>query len=428
MSPSFSCVLVLLISLLISYSNALRFTSGSHCASLCLDSADSGGASDLNSSIVANEDIICYDSQYTASPAGPRSQRCMRCLQESTFYRGSESDQLWFLYNLRYTFNNCIFGLVNASEISFSPCSASSACGPLEPAFAEINQLDYSYCDTDGGVLSSSSVSKCETCIGAFGDQGFLVNSLVALEAGCNQRPAPGSRIGLNDTVFSPTRISTTDPITKESHPLPPTTIVGIVLGGLAAILLFTGLLFIYGRKRRNRRIQLEGDPRPSSPLSFCCQTRLPPCSPAFIPSQYAAALQEKSHSQIHPALRPHTAGPELPPSRTSPAARQYQSSTMPCFSPPRITPLPLPPLSTGAPAVPDNVHYSTSPKSAQFSPHDVTPNSATSTGHLLGEQHGLYAERAHTSADPVPPRWAESKRFGMGFPDPRARWGRGWI
>ncbi|KAI0532431.1 hypothetical protein GGR58DRAFT_180556 [Xylaria digitata] len=388
----FTCIL----GLLIPSSIALQVTPNSPCASFCLDSEDID-VSDPNSSTTTNKDITCYDSKYTSSPAGQKFQRCISCLQDSTFSQGSESDQLWFFYNLRYTFDNCIFGFPNATGIPSTPCSTSTACGVLEQALTgddlSSNHPDYSFCDVDGGVLTSPSITKCTSCVAASEDQGFLVNYLVALEAGCNQRPTAGAVVGLSDTVFSTTKINAVDSASKTSEDnqsaLPITTIVGIAVGALVVVLAIAGFFFVRYRKRRNRRLRLElgrGDNsggshrRATSPLSFRCQTHLTPRSPVFFPNQSDSPIEEeKVHSSPHAALGSHPIASESSISRAPPASWQPQP-TIPSFSRPRSALQSLQSISTTAPTVPGNVHYSTSPKASRFSPRDETPVSTTSS------------------------------------------------
>jgi hypothetical protein len=104
---------------------------------------------------------------------------------------------------------------------------------------------------------------------------------LVALDAGCQQRPKPGTPIGLNDTVFSERTISILDPsasvVPGDSHDLPNTSIAAIAVGAFAFLLISAGCIFMQHRKRsknsaHNRR----------SSLSFRCQTRLTPMTPGF--------------------------------------------------------------------------------------------------------------------------------------------------
>ncbi|KAI0130047.1 hypothetical protein BJ170DRAFT_298301 [Xylariales sp. AK1849] len=394
--------LILLFTALGGYSTALQVTPNSPCASFCIDSNDLD-FSDPKSSTTGNKDITCYDNDYTSSSAGQKFHRCMSCLQDSSFSQGQENDQAWFLYNLRYTFDYCIFGFPNASDVASTPCSTSTACGGLENALTNDN-LDansvqaYEYCAADGAAMSSDSVGKCVACIAASDGQSYLANFMVALDAGCQQQPATGTLVGLNDTVFSATMISAADPSASAASSstrssLPTTTVVGIAIGAIVLILAISGGFFVRYRKRRNRRLRLEGSPksnvpkrsnhRPASSLSFHCQTHLSPRSPAFFPGTSESTIhEEKAYSDPNAALGSNPVSPESPAMRhsmwTSKAGFRSERSVRggDSFS------LPLHSITTSGPTVPGGVYYSTSPKAKGFSPIDdlITPASTTST------------------------------------------------
>jgi hypothetical protein len=75
---------------------ALQVTPDSPCSSFCIDSSDLD-VSDPDSSNTTNADITCYDKDFTSSAAGLKFERCMSCLQDSSFAYGQENDQAWFL-------------------------------------------------------------------------------------------------------------------------------------------------------------------------------------------------------------------------------------------------------------------------------------------------------------------------------------------
>ncbi|KAI0408036.1 hypothetical protein F4802DRAFT_447240 [Xylaria palmicola] len=403
--------LTCILGLLIPHSVALQVTPNSPCASFCLDS-EGDDVSDPNSSATRNKDITCYDSKYTSSPAGRKFQGCMSCLQDSTFSQGSESDQLWFLYNLRYTFDYCIFGFPNAVGVPSTPCSTSTACGAVRAALTKdslsADFVDYSYCDVDGGVITSPTLKNCISCVDASEDQRFLVNYLVALEAGCSQRPSAGEVLGLSDTVFSTAEITAidSDSTATESNQasLSTPTIVGIAIGAVAVILAIAGFFFVLHRRRRNRRLRLEGGASQgsgpgrgrhnrASSLSFRCRAHLSPRSPAFFPNSSDSAVEEeKGYRDSNVAFGPHLTDPEPRASRASPESWQPQPSvSSSSFTRPRSVPRPLQNISTsGAPTIPDHVHYSTSPKALCFSPYEEVPagSSRMSTGSTAHVPH----------------------------------------
>jgi hypothetical protein len=132
---------------------------------------------------------------------------------------------------------------------------------------------------------------------------------LVALEAGCVQKPAPGKILGLNDTVFSLRPIGIIDPVdpSKQTKPsggssLPTSTLAGIVACVVVFIIAGAALGYIWYRKRKNKQARalaaekarriggggagggINNYHRPQSSLSFQCQTHMSPRSPKFFP------------------------------------------------------------------------------------------------------------------------------------------------
>ncbi|KAI1390831.1 uncharacterized protein F4822DRAFT_164640 [Hypoxylon trugodes] len=409
---------ILILTLLARCTTSLQATPNSPCASSCVDSTTLD-FSDPNSSTTGNADITCYDSEYSSSPAGQKFQKCMTCLQDSTFAQGSESDQLWFLYNLRYAFDYCIFGFPNATGVASTPCSTSTACGGLEAAFTD-DKLDpkkngYSYCTADNSAMADGVVSECRLCVAASDGQDYLANFLIALDAGCKQKPATGMVIGLNDTVFSKGMISSVDPTTgKDTDNTRPalsiTQIAGIAAGAAVAILAITGFLFVHFRKRHNRRLllgnaristggQKKSRHRPASSLSFRCQTHLTPRSPAFFPNPSDTTIEEEKPYQVGPfsALGSHPISPKSPRQPT-----WASQSSNKGFNPSRLSnkPVPLHNIATAIPTIPDNVHYSTSPKAAVFSPVEepISTTSTKSTSQLLPLRQYNPAEYGYTS------------------------------
>ncbi|KAI1446947.1 hypothetical protein F5Y02DRAFT_49067 [Annulohypoxylon stygium] len=392
-----SLLSLLILTFLTQHVTSLQVTPNSPCASLCIDSAGLD-LSDPNSSTTNSSDITCYDSEYSSSSAGQKYQRCMSCLQDSTFSQGSESDQLWFLYNLRYTFDYCILGFPNATNVPSTPCSTSTACGGLDEAFTN-DKLDpktpnYSYCSADDSGMTDEIVSECMSCVGALDGQKYLANFLIALDAGCKQQPSTGTLIGLNDTVFSETRISAVDPAVENSASdkgptLTVTQIAGIAVGAVVVVLAISGFLFVHFRKRKNRRLllgdvrasvvgQKKSRHRPDSSLSFRCQTHLTPRSPAFFPNPSNDIIEEeKPYAGPFSALGSHPVSPGMPRQPTW-GNEKSDSSASPSVRPGNKA-LPLHNIATAIPTIPGNVHYSTSPKAAFFSPTDE-PASTTST------------------------------------------------
>ncbi|KAK3403191.1 hypothetical protein B0T20DRAFT_486154 [Sordaria brevicollis] len=287
--------------------SALQVTPNSPCASVCLDSPDLD-RSDPNSSNTKNNDIVCKDGKVDNSPAGTKWKDCMTCLQTSTFSQDSETDQMWFLYNLRYTLSYCLFGYPNATDVETTPCSTSMACGPLQQSLEHgipdpKDTTTSSYCSADDGYASDSTIyGHCTSCLAAGGESNYLANYFTALEAGCQHKPEPGNVVGLNDTIFSVTPIGIVDPssvLKSEEGPAISTTIIAVIVCiAVLVILIISAVVFICHRKRKNRAARASAQldyaaasekratrsrHQRQSSLSFQCQTHV--LSPRFWPA-----------------------------------------------------------------------------------------------------------------------------------------------
>lgn len=254
--------------------------------------------------------------------------------------------------------------------------------------------------------MLDAAVSECKACVSVSDDQDYLANCkspsssyntiilitstvLITLDAGCQQQPPTGTIIGLNDTVFTKTTISSVDPSIEKSDDekqstLSVTQIVGIAVGAVVIVLAIAGFLFVRCRRRRNRRLLL-GDVKASamaqkrnrhrtvSTLSFRCQAHLTPRSPAFFPNPSDGTIEEENpYAGPFSALASNPVYPE--------SLRQTLNDSMGLNSFSRSDNKVIPHnIATAIPAIPSNVHYSTSPKAAFFSPTDE-PASTTST------------------------------------------------
>ncbi|KAL2212144.1 hypothetical protein CC79DRAFT_346666 [Sarocladium strictum] len=268
---------LLLIAALVRSVAALQVTPGSPCAEFCVDQKGDDTA-DPKSSSTDGDDIVCNDFEFSSDKAGKKFQQCMTCLQGSDFAKGSESDLDWFLYNLRYSFDYCVFGDMQASAVDANPCATSEGCGSLTDALRKdmINSTDraqYDYCEADSQAISGDGFGKCLSCVSAEATHSYISNFLVALAIGCEQRPAPGTILGLNETVFTKNTIQAVNPSEldpanqqKSGLALSTTVIVGISVGGFVVLLLALGCGYMQYRKRKNRQR--------ASGWSFRCQAR----------------------------------------------------------------------------------------------------------------------------------------------------------
>jgi hypothetical protein len=190
---------------------ALQVTPGSPCADFCIDEKTLD-QSDPKSSNTDGDDIVCNDFEFSSDNAGKKFQRCMTCLQGSDFVKGSESDLDWFLCtscrrfthqfrsdletkqctdttmffiisldNLRYSFDYCVFGDMQASDVDSNPCATSEGCGRLTDALRDdmINSTDrsqYGYCEADHQAIHGEGFDKCLSCVSAEATHSYISN------------------------------------------------------------------------------------------------------------------------------------------------------------------------------------------------------------------------------------------------------------
>lgn len=256
---SYSVLLVLCLLYLQQKVVALQVTPGSSCASVCLDDPANQDVSSTNSS-----DIVCNDQDYSTTTSGIRFKNCIECLQESHAMSDGGNDISWYLYNLRYSVDVCIYGFPNVTKTISSPCDIDYACRPLKQALETGNlnpsngtQLDY--CTADGGAFTGSQLQDCVQCFRSSSNQFYMSNFLTALQAGCEQKPQAGSLIGLSGSLFTrfqvnitaaPQNQTTTSDDTSKAT-MTTGAIVGIVIGATLLFLGGTGLFWIYHRKQK---------------------------------------------------------------------------------------------------------------------------------------------------------------------------------
>ncbi|KAJ0355581.1 hypothetical protein KNSL1_000708 [Colletotrichum chrysophilum] len=245
---------------------SLEVTPGSDCAALCLGGTNETTV-DTAASGTNSSDIVCEDSQYHTTGKGIKFKNCVSCLQDSQATKGVETDTASFLYNIRYAVDTCLF---NFPDIN-SPCIISSACKPLKTALA--SGLDtpnaatsYDFCTADGDKFSSSWW-PCVKCLQSSDSQSYLSNFLIALKAGCEQKPANGSLVGLTGELFSSNAVNITAPATNTTLPgdggasattMTTGTIVGIAVGGGLVFIGAICLFVIHCRRQRKQRAQQE--------------------------------------------------------------------------------------------------------------------------------------------------------------------------
>ncbi|KAH7266869.1 uncharacterized protein BKA55DRAFT_499131 [Fusarium redolens] len=273
------------LALLLPLSFALRVTPNSECTALCSDGTNST-LNDASTAATNSSDVVCGDDEYSESGNGIRFKNCLSCLQKSEAIWKDQSDVFWFLYNVRYAFDVCLYSYPNAIDSGTinSPCNIESSCGSLEDALTtsllqKSSDDQFAYCEADDSIIKSASYKECISCLQSTSDQKYLANFLVALKAGCIQKPEKGNIIGLSGTIFTSSLINITDPNTNETLPgdggapvgsMTTGTIVGIAVGCGLGVAGLAWLLFMYCRRSRQRYgagIKIESPP-PDAPMN----------------------------------------------------------------------------------------------------------------------------------------------------------------
>ncbi|KAI1327817.1 hypothetical protein F5Y16DRAFT_370968 [Xylariaceae sp. FL0255] len=241
---------------------ALQVTSGSACAALCIASTGEA-SSNSNSSPTNITDITCTDDSFDSSTNGIRFKNCVDCLQKSNATSSTENDVSAFLYNIRYSLDVCLFGYPgNATQTVSSPCDINYACQPLQTAM-EADSLDptanqYDYCSAGSNAFNGSHVDTCIQCLASSNNQAYFSNFMTALKAGCEQKPAAGTLLGLSGTLFTSSAVNITDPpVTSSSGGddnftiLTTGAIVGIAVGGGLLLIGGIALFWVYHRRQK---------------------------------------------------------------------------------------------------------------------------------------------------------------------------------
>ncbi|KAK7912028.1 hypothetical protein PG985_014509 [Apiospora marii] len=255
---------------------ALQVSPNSTCAALCLDQPE-GNPLDPKASNTNYTDISCFDDEYSSSAKGLKFKNCVDCLRDSKDVGGGENDISWFLYNIRYAVDVCMYSFPGTTRNISSPCDINYACAPLQKSLTSgnldaVNGAQYDYCSADGGKFLSQSLGSCVQCLQSTTNQVYTSNFLIALEAGCKQKPKPGHLLGLSGSLFSTEPLDITDPPAEEdtseedTSPMTTGAIVGIAVG---AALLFLGgaaLFIVYHQKQKKMysfdNVRSEYDPR----------------------------------------------------------------------------------------------------------------------------------------------------------------------
>ncbi|KAE8154607.1 hypothetical protein BDV25DRAFT_103207 [Aspergillus avenaceus] len=186
---------------------ALSVTSSSPCASVC----DNGGGATVAS------DLVCADTDYNTTVKGLTMKRCLLCQSTSTTYKNASSndnDVHWFLFNQKYTIQNCLFEQSSSSALS----ACESSCLPLQSVFKYLwgthpDMEAYYYCSMNNGAFDQYADS-CATCLKKQSGSVILGNFMDSMQSGCQNKPnaSEGDTIRLKSDLFS---TATTDDTTS---------------------------------------------------------------------------------------------------------------------------------------------------------------------------------------------------------------------
>ncbi|KAK1672584.1 hypothetical protein BDP55DRAFT_558028 [Colletotrichum godetiae] len=257
---------------LVSTAYCLDVTPGSDCAALCLGGSN-GTSLDTSASPTNSSDIVCENNQYHTSGKGIKFKNCVSCLQDSQATKGSDSDTAAFLRNIRYAVDSCIYSFPEVVSDLNSPCGIKAACEPLRTALTTSlttsnSDNTYDYCTADGAKFPTGYWS-CVKCLQSSEQQSYLSNFLIALKAGCQQKPALGSVIALTGQIFSDTPVNISEQSTNTTMPgdggasattMTMGTIVGIAVGGGLVFIGAICLFIVYCRKQRKIRDEVNRD------------------------------------------------------------------------------------------------------------------------------------------------------------------------
>ncbi|KAI1813535.1 hypothetical protein GGS20DRAFT_473826 [Poronia punctata] len=220
----------------------------SPCATNCGNVLDS----------TAEDQIECSDSSY-GSTAGKVFQSCVACESTSPYETTSSSnrnvsDLQAMLFNMRFATSKCLFHLEAGG-----PCSLDPACGHLKKALEYGNLSStvspYGFCS----LWSDFELDKCTRCLAA--DKHYIRNFISILSGACYLRPEPPQTLPIEGDIFSTDLANVTDPIpTGSTHanarvgPFTYGALAGVVIGGIAVLLIFVGCGVVLNGKRRRKQ------------------------------------------------------------------------------------------------------------------------------------------------------------------------------
>ncbi|KAI1146832.1 hypothetical protein F4825DRAFT_176354 [Nemania diffusa] len=220
------------------------------------------------------DQIACNDADF-GTTAGKVFHSCVSCESTSTYEtmqgNQTESDLQAMLFNMRYTTAQCLF------HIETGQCSLMPACGRLQDALEYGNLSSsvtpYGYCS----MWSDFDLDKCTDCL-RVDSKDYIRNFVSILSGACQLLLQPPQTIPLTGDPFTSALVNVTNPSNTaavNAHnnvgPLTTGALAGIVIGGIAFILILLGCgVVIHGKRRRKnylrrREEQVKNWPSPAA-------------------------------------------------------------------------------------------------------------------------------------------------------------------
>ncbi|KAJ5155354.1 hypothetical protein N7492_008157 [Penicillium capsulatum] len=247
---------LLAFGLLMQLAHSLQVTSSSPCESTC-----DGGKGTYTS------DIVCSDGDYENTSQGKKMRSCETCLQNSTTYADdTDNDVYWFLYNMKYTLETCIFS--HQTNPALSACN--SSCSPIEPVldtawFQKKGHLAaYKYCTQNTGAFVGYS-GGCASCLEKQSNTKVLGNYLQAMLSACSDRPNATKKetVSLSRPLFPETLNATATPAADSNSDSGLSTGAKAGIGvGVGVGVLAIGLVafFLFYRKKASAKTHAESN------------------------------------------------------------------------------------------------------------------------------------------------------------------------
>lgn len=288
----------------LSFIGCVEVTPSSQCSSICINSPNANITDKVASSTQPYQ-LVCNDWELrgpNSTADGRKFHDCVACESTSTASdKGSrENDVYWFLFNMKYTIDHCVFSFEN-NDVTIQNLQCADTCaGPSNGMMSAMTDrvlqtnttIQYQYCE-DGNGAFQKNVNACMDCLNKVPASNALVNYLRALDQACDQRPPIGGSTPLkldfdlyNTTAPPSTTESSPAAVTVTSSPHTPTHTsssnshnvalgAGLGLGLGIPLLCLLGLLVYLFRRQRAQAQHSSSEMERSSPENPRSQNNL---------------------------------------------------------------------------------------------------------------------------------------------------------